>query len=263
MWRPLGSCWRLQMRHQRTAAGSLSLPPTRSTARPSSAPSTAAGACSGASRCAATTAGRRPAARAWCRDAAVTAVRFHQVWLVQGRCAGPHLTSHCSLAIAMILATSPYAMRVHAISHTVHQNTLILWITTMQPSHQLLLTCHMPLICLRSSTGRSRDRDTPGRRDDDAPCRAGFAKSQPGGYCCVRCTRGSYASSTGTLHCRVCPFDTTSNAARTGCGALSAQTAYDDASEAAHDMNLVMQPHHAGAQPGALRRRSVCELHAA
>jgi len=50
-------------------------------------------------------------------------------------------------------------------------------------------------------------------------CHSGFAKSQPGQYRCVRCTPGSFSSSPGALHCRVCPYGTSSNPARTGCGA--------------------------------------------
>ncbi len=61
-------------------------------------------------------------------------------------------------------------------------------------------------------------------------CRAGFAKSKPGQFLCVRCTPGAYASLTGALHCRVCPYGSTSNAARTGCGKPSGLTAPCDAS---------------------------------
>ena len=51
-------------------------------------------------------------------------------------------------------------------------------------------------------------------------CPPGFAKSRPGTFRCVFCTRGSYASASGSHHCRVCPYGSTSNALRTGCGAF-------------------------------------------
>ena len=54
-------------------------------------------------------------------------------------------------------------------------------------------------------------------------CPPGFAKSRPGGYRCVFCDRGSYASASGMHHCRVCPYGSTSNTLRTGCGASHSQ----------------------------------------
>ena len=52
-------------------------------------------------------------------------------------------------------------------------------------------------------------------------CRPGHAKSRPGTYRCVRCPARSFTATAGQLHCRVCPHATTSNTARTACGASS------------------------------------------